>query len=117
MADAFACMGLIALCGLLLPLSGWWLAARLREESLFRFAAACLAGVTVISVAELIAYVLHLPQLVAVALVAVACTFSLPHVILAIRKGQFAWDALLIWTGASAILVAATMNYAVHGGP
>ena len=51
MADALAVAGPIALCCLLLPLSGWWVAARLRDDSLFRFVAACLAGVTILAAA------------------------------------------------------------------
>jgi hypothetical protein len=51
---------------------------------------------------------------VAVALVAGSCAVSLGPVRAAIRRREFAWDALLTWAGASAILVAATLHYAVH---
>src|ERR1035438_1765008 len=115
MADAFAVGGPIALCCLLLPLSGWWLASRLRDDSLFRFIAACLTGVTTLAAAELVVYALGLPKGVAVALVAGSCAVSLRPVSAAIRRREFAWDALLTWAGASAILVAATLHYAVHG--
>src|SRR3954471_5909585 len=52
---------LIVVCCVLLPLSGWWLAARLRDDSLLRFTAASLAGVTALAVAELFVRV-GLPQ-------------------------------------------------------
>lgn len=116
-ADAFAVGCPIALCCLLLPLSGWWLASRLRDDGLFRFVAACLAGVTTMAAAELVVYALRLPQAVAVALVAGGCAVSLRSVNAAIRRREFAWDALATWAGASAILVAATLHYAVHGLP
>jgi hypothetical protein len=117
MADTFAVAGLIALCCVLLPSSGWWLASRLRNEGLFRFVAACLAGVTILAAAELTAYVLRLPQAVALAMVACSCAASLRPMTRAIRRREFAWDALLTWAGASAILAAATLRYAVHGLP
>jgi hypothetical protein len=117
MVDTFAVGGLIALCCVLLPSSGWWLAARLRNDGLFRFIAACLAGVTILAAAELTVYVLRLPQAVAAGMVACACAASLRPMTQAIRRREFAWDALLTWAGASAILAAATLRYAVHGLP
>ena len=78
----------MALCCLLLPLSGWWLASRLRDDGLFRFTAACLTGVTTIAAAELVVYALRLPQAVAVALVAGSCAVSLRPVSAAIRRRQ-----------------------------
>ncbi len=116
MPDGFAAAGLIALCCLLPPLSGWWLAARLRHESLFRFTVACLAGMTTLAVAELIVFALRVPQWVAAAMV-LACAISLRPVIAATRQREFAWGAFLTWAGASAILTAATMRFAVHGTP
>jgi hypothetical protein len=117
MAEAFRVCGLIALCCLLLPLSGWWAAARLRDDSLFRFTVACLAGVTTLAVAELLVYALRYPQWVAAAMVAAAILAGLRPITGVIRRREFAWDALLIWSGGSAILVSATLRYAVHGVP
>ncbi|HEY1496153.1 MAG TPA: hypothetical protein VGF49_16490 [Candidatus Solibacter sp.] len=117
MINGIAAGGMIALCCLLPPLSGWWLAARLRNESLFRFTAACLAGIATLAVAELIVFVLRVPQWVAAAMVLAACAISLRPVIAAVRQREFAWDALLTWAGASAILTAATVRFAVHGIP
>src|SRR4051794_11394855 len=108
---------LIAVCCVILPLSGWWLAARLRDDSLLRFTAASLAGVTILAVAELLVYALGLPQQLALLIVLSACAASLRPIVDAIRRGEFAWDALLTWAGASAILVSASLRFAVHGTP
>jgi hypothetical protein len=117
MSDIFNVIGPMALCCAVLPLSGWWLAARLRNDSLLRFTAACLGGVTTLAAAELLAYGLRFPQWVAVAMVAVAIGVSLRPLIAAIRRGEFAWDAWLAWAGTSLMLIAATLRYAVHGLP
>jgi hypothetical protein len=117
LSDALAVTGLIALCCLLLPLSGWWLASRLRDESLFRFTAACLIGCTCLACAELFVVVSRLPQWVAAAMVLAVCVVSLRPVIRAIRHREFAWDALLTWAGIACVLAAATARFAVHGTP
>ena len=117
MADGFAAGALIALCCLLPPLCGWWLAARLRRESLFRFTAACLGGITTLAAAEMLVFALRVPQWVAATIVLAVCAISLRPVMEAVRRREFAWDALLTWAGASAILTAATMRFAVHGTP
>ena len=123
MAGLFAVAGAIALSCLLLPLSGWWVPARLRLVSssksdigsLTVLVVACLSGITILAIAELVIYALRLPQVVAAALVTASCAFSVGPLISSIRRREFAWDALLTWAGASAILAAATLPYAVHG--
>ena len=113
--DGLRIIGLIAFACLILPWSGWWLAARLRNEPLFRFTAACLAGCCTCAGAELVAYVFGFPQWAALGLVCAACAVSVAPLRAAIRQREFAWDALLIWGGISAILAAATVRYAVQG--
>lgn len=122
MAGLFAVAGAIALCCLLLPLSGWWVPARLRLVSagsdiggLTVLLMACLGGITILAIAELVIYALRLPQAAAVALVAASCAISGRPLLSAIRRREFAWDALLTWAGAAAILAASTLPYAVHG--
>jgi hypothetical protein len=117
MMDGLRIIGLIAFACLILPWSGWWLAARLRDEPLVRFTAACLAGCCTCAGAELLAYVFGVPQWVALGMVCAACAVSAAPLRAAILRREFAWDALLIWGGISAILAAATVRYAVQGFP
>ena len=115
MSDLLAVAGVLTLCLLLLPLSGWWLAARLRNDPLVRFAAACLAGVATLAAVQMCVYVLRLPQWIAFSLLAGICLSSAGDLGYALRSREFAWDAMLAWGGSAAILVAATLPYAVHG--
>jgi hypothetical protein len=117
MIDLVAVVAVLALCLILLPAAGWWLAARLSGSSLLRLTVACLAGVTTLAVAELLAYVFRLPQWMAIVLVLAACAAGARDLLATMRRGEFAWDALLTWGGASAILVGATAAFAVHGAP
>ena len=117
MIGFLAAVGMLAICLILLPASGWWFAMRLSGGSLLRFTAACLAGVTALAVAELLVYVLRAPQWGAVAIVAIVCAVGARDLVATVRRGEFAWDALLTWGGASAILIAATIPYGTHGTP
>ncbi len=76
MTDLLAIAGVLTLCLLLLPLSGWWLAARLRGGPLVRFAAACLAGVATLAAVQMCVYVLRLPQWIAFPMLAGICLSS-----------------------------------------
>ena len=115
MSDLLAVAGVLTLCLLLLPLSGWWLAARLRSDPQVRFAAACLAGVATLAAVQICVYVLRTPQWVVFPLLAGICVSSVRDLGYALRSREFAWDAMLAWGGAAAILVAATLPFAVHG--
>ena len=115
MTDLLAIAGVLTLCLLLLPLSGWWLAARLRSDPLVRFAAACLAGVATLAAVQMCVYVLRLPQWIAFPMLAGICLSSAGDLGRALRSREFAWDAMLAWGGTAVILVAATLRYAVHG--
>jgi hypothetical protein len=115
MTGALAVGGVLSLCLLLLPLSGWWLAARLQGDPLVRFTAACLAGVATLAAVELLTYASRLPQWVATLVLAGICISSGRDLLTTFRRREFEWRALLAWGGASAILVAATLPYAVHG--
>ena len=117
MIDGLHILGLVVFACLVLPCSGWWLAARLNDEPLARFAAACLAGCCICAAAELLAYVFGLPQLAALGMVSAACALSAKPLRASILRGGFAWDALLIWVGISLILAAATVRFAVQGVP
>ena len=112
--DALTAAGVLTLCLLLLPLSGWWFAARFRGDALERFTAACLAGVAVLAAIEIIGYALGLPQWCAFSLLALTCAFSARDLAAAVRSREFAWKGLLAWTGTAAILTAASLRYAVH---
>ena len=113
--DAGAVAGVLALCLLLLPLSGWWFAARFLRDGLERFTAACLVGVLVLAGIEVTAYALRLPQWFAFLLLALVCTVSVGSLAASFRQREFAWNGLLAWGGTGAILTAATLRYAVHG--
>ena len=91
----FGVLGILLLCWLLLPMSGWWLARLLRQDGFLRFAAACLAGAATLAAAELLVYVFRLPQWLAAALVGVTVAVSVRDLIATIRRGEFAWGALL----------------------
>ena len=110
--DALTAAGVLTLCLLLLPLSGWWFAARFRGDALERFTAACLAGVAVLAAIEIIGYALGLPQWCAFSLLALTCAFSARDLAAAVRSREFAWKGLLAWTGTAAILTAASLRYA-----
>lgn len=115
MNGLLAAAGTLALCLMLVPLSGWWIAARLRGDSLIRFSGASLAGATTLGLVEMAVYALHLPQWVTIILISTIILASGRNLLSAIRSESFAWDGLLAWGGAAAILVAATAPYAVHG--
>jgi hypothetical protein len=116
MSGLLAVAGVLILCLVLLPLSGWWLAARLRSNPLVRFSAACLAGVATLAAVQICVYALRLPQWIAFSMLAGICLSSAGDLGSAIRSREFAWDAMLAWGGTAAIFVAATLPYAVHGG-
>jgi hypothetical protein len=113
--DALTVAGVLTLCLLLLPLSGWWFAARFRGDGLQRFTAACLVGVVLLAAIEVMAYALRLPQWFAFFLLAFTCAVSARHLYASFRAREFAWNGLLTWAGMGAILTAATLRYAVHG--
>jgi len=95
MSGMFGVLGILLLCWLLLPMSGWWLARLLRQDGFLRFAAACLTGAATLAAAELLVYVFRLPQWLAAALVGVTVAVSVRDLIATIRRGEFAWGALL----------------------
>jgi hypothetical protein len=107
--------GVLSLCLLALPLSGWWLAVRLPGDRLVRFTTACLAGVATLGTAEILVYALRWPQWVASFALAGICFSSGRNLMRTFRRSDFEWRALLAWGGTSAILVSATVHYAVHG--
>jgi hypothetical protein len=115
MSGLLAVGGVLSLCLLALPLSGWWLAVRLPGDGLVRFTAACLAGVATLGIAEILVYALRWPQWVAYVALAGLCFSSGRKLVATFRRCDFEWRALLAWGGTSAILVAATLHYAVHG--
>lgn len=107
--------GILSLCLFALPLSGWWLAAHFPSDRLVRFTAACLAGVATLSITEILVYVLRLPQWFAFFVLAGVCTYSWRDLVTTFRRHDFEWRALLAWGGMSAVFVAVTVHYAVHG--
>src|SRR5262245_49191884 len=115
MIGVCAAAGVLALCVIIIPLTGWWLAGRLSSYPFERFTAACLVGVTTLAAAQLIPYALGMPQWLTILMLVAVWTCSLPPLITAVRRRWLAWDAWLLWTGISAILISATVGYAVHG--
>jgi hypothetical protein len=115
MIEGLSAAGVLALCLLLIPLSGWWLAVRLWSDPLVRFTAACLTGVAVLAGVETLVYALGFPPWVALVALACVCLFSARSLAGTFRSAEFEWPALLAWGGTAAILVAATLRYAVHG--
>uniref|UniRef100_Q01NA2 Glycosyltransferase RgtA/B/C/D-like domain-containing protein n=1 Tax=Solibacter usitatus (strain Ellin6076) TaxID=234267 RepID=Q01NA2_SOLUE len=111
--DILRVFGALLLCLSLPPLCGGWFAVRLREDdNLHTFAAACLAGVTTLALVEMAAYTLRLPDWAPCCGILVVCLLSTRTLF---RSGGLAWDALLVWTGSAAILISATLPFAVHG--
>jgi hypothetical protein len=111
--DILRVFGVLSLCLFLAPLCGWWLAARFRlDDNLTTFTAACLAGVTTLAFVTMAAYALRLPDWVSCCVLLVICLLSTRTLL---RGGDIAWDAVLVWTGTAAILISATMTFAVHG--
>jgi hypothetical protein len=58
---------------------------------------------------------LALPQWLSILLLAAVWLFSIPSVVASMHQATIAWDAWMLWAGVSAILIAATMGYTVHG--
>lgn len=115
MTGLLAVAGVLSVCLLAVPLSGSWLAARLPGDRLVRFAAACLAGVATLGTLEIFVYAVRWPRWVAYFALAGLGFYSGRDLIAGVRRCDFEWRALLAWGGTSAILVAATLHYAVHG--